>query len=59
MDIERHLPGPHDVQIEIAYCGICYSDLHTVRSEWAGMLYPCMPDPCVRFVIDNASLAAR
>jgi alcohol dehydrogenase (NADP+) len=43
MDIERRQPGPRDVQIEIAYCGVCHSDLHTVRSEWAGTLYPCVP----------------
>ncbi len=43
MDIERRQPGPHDVQIEIAYCGVCHSDLHTVRSEWAGTLYPSVP----------------
>lgn len=43
MDIERRQPGSHDVQIDIAYCGVCHSDLHTVRSEWAGTLYPCVP----------------
>ena len=43
LDIERRAPGPDDVQIEIAYCGVCHSDLHTVRSEWAGTLYPCVP----------------
>jgi uncharacterized zinc-type alcohol dehydrogenase-like protein len=43
MDIERRQPGPHDVQIEIAYCGVCHSDLHTVRSEWAGTRFPCVP----------------
>src|SRR5919106_5229017 len=43
MDIERRAPGPRDVQIEIAYCGVCHSDLHTVRSEWAGTRYPCVP----------------
>ncbi len=43
IDIERRAPGPHDVQIEIAYCGVCHSDLHTVRSEWGGTLYPCVP----------------
>jgi uncharacterized zinc-type alcohol dehydrogenase-like protein len=41
--IERRTPGPRDVQIEIAYCGVCHSDLHTVRSEWAGTRYPCVP----------------
>jgi uncharacterized zinc-type alcohol dehydrogenase-like protein len=43
MDIERRLTGPYDVQIEIAYCGVCHSDLHAVRSEWAETLYPCVP----------------
>jgi uncharacterized zinc-type alcohol dehydrogenase-like protein len=41
--IHRRQPGPRDVQIEIAYCGVCHSDLHTVRSEWGGTLYPCVP----------------
>ncbi|MET0337963.1 MAG: NAD(P)-dependent alcohol dehydrogenase [Caulobacter sp.] len=43
MDIVRRAPGEKDVQIEIAYCGVCHSDLHTVRGEWAGTLYPCVP----------------
>jgi alcohol dehydrogenase (NADP+) len=43
LDIARRAPGPHDVQIEIAYCGVCHSDLHTVKAEWAGTLYPCVP----------------
>jgi len=43
IDIERRQPGPKDVRIEIAYCGICHSDLHQARSEWAGTLYPCVP----------------
>ncbi len=43
LDIERRKPGAKDVQIEIAYCGVCHSDLHTVRSEWGGTIYPCVP----------------
>ena len=43
LDIARRAPGPHDVQIDIAYCGVCHSDLHTVRAEWGGTLYPCVP----------------
>ena len=43
LDIQRRAPGPGDVQIDIAYCGVCHSDLHTVRSEWPGTLYPCVP----------------
>ncbi|WP_062194171.1 NAD(P)-dependent alcohol dehydrogenase [Caldimonas taiwanensis] len=41
--ITRRAPGAHDVVIDIAYCGICHSDIHQVRSEWAGTLYPCVP----------------
>ena len=36
-------PGPDDVQIEILYCGVCHSDLHTVRNEWKNTFYPCVP----------------
>ena len=43
LDIQRRTPGANDVQIDIAYCGVCHSDLHTVRSEWGGTLYPCVP----------------
>jgi len=43
LQITRRAPGAHDVQIAIAYCGVCHSDLHQVRSEWAGTLYPCVP----------------
>jgi uncharacterized zinc-type alcohol dehydrogenase-like protein len=43
MDIQRREPGARDVQIDIAWCGVCHSDLHTVRSEWGGTLYPCVP----------------
>jgi alcohol dehydrogenase (NADP+) len=40
---ERRDPGPADVQIHILYCGVCHSDLHTVRSEWGQSTYPCVP----------------
>jgi len=43
MAITRRAPGVHDVQIDIAYCGVCHSDIHQVRAEWAGTLYPCVP----------------
>jgi uncharacterized zinc-type alcohol dehydrogenase-like protein len=43
LQIERRAAGPNDVQIDIAYCGICHSDLHQVRSEWAGTKFPCVP----------------
>lgn len=40
---ERRDPGNNDVAIDILFCGVCHSDLHTVQSEWEGTLYPCVP----------------
>jgi alcohol dehydrogenase (NADP+) len=40
---ERRDPGPRDVQIDILYCGVCHSDLHTARNEWTNTTYPCVP----------------
>lgn len=40
---ERRDLRPNDVAIDILYCGVCHSDLHTVRSEWPGTVYPCVP----------------
>jgi len=39
----RREPLPEDVQLEIIYCGVCHSDLHTVRNEWSGTTYPAVP----------------
>lgn len=43
LNISRRAPSAHDIQVAIDFCGVCHSDLHTVRSEWAGTLYPCVP----------------
>jgi uncharacterized zinc-type alcohol dehydrogenase-like protein len=40
---ERRDPKPNDVVVEIAYCGICHSDIHQVRDEWGGSIYPIVP----------------
>ena len=40
---DRRDPGPRDVAIDILFCGVCHSDLHTARGEWSGTLYPCVP----------------
>jgi uncharacterized zinc-type alcohol dehydrogenase-like protein len=40
---QRREPGPRDVQIEILFCGVCHSDLHTARGEWPGTQWPCIP----------------
>jgi uncharacterized zinc-type alcohol dehydrogenase-like protein len=40
---ERRTPGPNDIQIAIAFCGVCHSDLHQVRDEWGGAIFPMVP----------------
>ncbi len=41
--INRREVNPHDVQIEILYCGVCHSDLHQIRNEWGNSIFPMVP----------------
>ena len=41
--VDRRAPGPRDVALEILYCGVCHSDLHTARGEWHGVQFPAVP----------------
>jgi len=41
--IQRREPGPHDVLIDILYCGVCHSDIHQARDEWGGAIFPMVP----------------
>jgi uncharacterized zinc-type alcohol dehydrogenase-like protein len=46
MQIQRRAVGPHDILLDVLYCGVCHSDVHTARNEWAPYvptLYPCIP----------------
>lgn len=43
LTIERRTPGGRDVAIDILFCGVCHSDLHTVRGEWAGTQFSSVP----------------
>lgn len=43
MNIQRREVTPTDVEIEILYCGVCHSDLHTARNDWGGTVYPVVP----------------
>ncbi|ASW75846.1 hydroxyacid dehydrogenase [Chryseobacterium piperi] len=43
MNIERRDTTLNDVEIEILYCGVCHSDLHTARNDWGGTMYPAVP----------------
>jgi uncharacterized zinc-type alcohol dehydrogenase-like protein len=42
-NFERRDVGPHDVQFDISYCGVCHSDLHQIRDEWGGSIFPMVP----------------
>ncbi|MDX5417681.1 MAG: NAD(P)-dependent alcohol dehydrogenase [Hymenobacteraceae bacterium] len=41
--LERREVGENDVLIDIKFCGVCHSDLHQVRNEWGGAMYPLVP----------------
>jgi alcohol dehydrogenase (NADP+) len=42
-NFERREVGDHDVMIDILYCGVCHSDLHQIRNEWGGSVFPMVP----------------
>ncbi|WP_286927622.1 NAD(P)-dependent alcohol dehydrogenase [Flavobacterium sp. UBA4197] len=43
LSIDRRTVTANDVEIEILYCGVCHSDLHTARNDWGGTIYPAVP----------------
>jgi uncharacterized zinc-type alcohol dehydrogenase-like protein len=43
MNIVRRDATAKDIEIEILYCGVCHSDLHTARNDWGGTIYPAVP----------------
>jgi uncharacterized zinc-type alcohol dehydrogenase-like protein len=42
-EIERREPRPHDVLVDILFCGVCHSDIHQARDEWGGGIFPMVP----------------
>ena len=42
-EFNRRDVGPHDVQFDILFCGVCHSDLHQVRNEWGSTNFPVVP----------------
>ena len=42
-NFERRELGPHDVQFDIQFCGVCHSDLHQIKDDWGGAIYPMVP----------------
>jgi alcohol dehydrogenase (NADP+) len=50
--IERRELGERDVQIDVKYCGICHSDIHQVKDEWGGSIFPMVPGHEIAGVVD-------
>ncbi|WP_396146477.1 NAD(P)-dependent alcohol dehydrogenase [Flavobacterium sp.] len=42
-DFERREVGPHDVQFDIHFCGVCHSDLHQIKNDWGEGIFPMVP----------------
>ena len=42
-NFERRQVGPNDVQFDIQYCGVCHSDLHQIKDDWGGSIFPMVP----------------
>ena len=42
-EFDRREPTSKDVELEVYYCGICHSDIHTARGDWGEVTYPCVP----------------
>ena len=55
--ISRREVGPHDVLIEIAYAGICHSDIHQAREEWGGAIFPMVPGHEIAGVVTEVGSA--
>ncbi|MDF2437470.1 MAG: Alcohol dehydrogenase GroES domain protein [Bacteroidota bacterium] len=53
MQIERRSIQPNDIEIEILFCGVCHSDLHTARNDWGGTIYPAVPGHEIVGVVKN------
>jgi alcohol dehydrogenase (NADP+) len=59
LSIERRDVGEGDVEIEIQYCGVCHSDLHTARNEWGGSVYPVVPGHEITGVVKRTGAGVK
>ena len=60
--IRRRAPGPHDIEVEVLFCGVCHSDLHQARNEWQSVMptvYPCVPGHEIVGRVSKAGSAVR
>jgi alcohol dehydrogenase (NADP+) len=57
--IERREPGAHDVKIDIKFCGICHSDIHQIKDEWGGSIFPMVPGHEIAGVVSAVGSEVR
>ncbi len=57
--IQRREVGPKDVLIDIAFAGICHSDIHTAREEWGDAMFPLVPGHEIAGVVSEVGSAVR
>lgn len=52
-EIQRREPGPHDVLIDIKFCGVCHSDVHQVKDEWGNAKFPMVPGHEIAGIVES------
>jgi Zn-dependent alcohol dehydrogenases len=52
-EVQRREPGPHDVLIDVKFCGVCHSDVHQVKDEWGGALFPMVPGHEIAGIVEK------
>lgn len=57
--VKRREPGPHDVVIDIAYCGVCHSDVHQARDEWGRGNFPMVPGHEIVGIVSQVGSAVK
>jgi alcohol dehydrogenase (NADP+) len=58
-NFERRVPGPHDVLIQIRFCGVCHTDIHFVRNDWGISIYPMVPGHEIVGVVSRVGPSVR
>jgi uncharacterized zinc-type alcohol dehydrogenase-like protein len=58
-NFDRRVPGPHDVLIQIRYCGVCHTDIHFVRNDWGISIYPMVPGHEIVGVVSGVGAHVR
>jgi len=58
-EFERREPNATDVELEVHYCGVCHSDIHTARGDWGEIEYPCVPGHEIVGVVTRVGSAVK